>query len=175
MKKEKIDIVIREAIPDDAKEVLRFLEGVATETGFLSYGAEGLAISEEDEKYFIENILNSENNLLLVAILGEQIIGTASVKAEAKPKMKHIGEIGISISKDFWGFGLGTMLMEELIIWAEESEVIRRLELTVQDRNQRAIHLYEKMGFEQEGLLKRGVYDDGEYLDVQLMSKMIDA
>ena len=36
--------------------------------------------------------------------------------------------------------------MEELIRWAHESHVIRRLELTVQDRNQRAIHVY-KIGF----------------------------
>lgn len=44
------------------------------------------------------------------------------------------------------------MLMEAALDWAEHSNTIRRLELTVQKRNKRAIHIYQKFGFEIEGL-----------------------
>ena len=39
MTQEKIDIVLREALPEDAGEIIRFLESAAIETGFLSMGA----------------------------------------------------------------------------------------------------------------------------------------
>ena len=76
------------------------------------------------------------NNVLLVALAGEALGPLLS--ASSKKRMEHIGEIGISILKQYWGYGLGSILMEELIRWAHESHVIRRLELTVQDRNQRS-------------------------------------
>jgi len=64
--------------------------------------------------------------------------------------------------------------VDELIYWSQETGIIRRLELTVQARNQRAIHVYQKLGFNEEAIMPRGVFEDGEYLDVCLMSKMID-
>ena len=52
---------------------------------------------------------------------------------------------------------------------------IRRLELTVQARNKRAVHLYQKFGFGIEGTKKRGARTkNGEFLDVYLMAKLID-
>ena len=53
--------------------------------------------------------------------------------------------------------------------------MIRRLELTVQARNERAVHLYQAFGFEIDGVQKRGAYlTEGEFLDVYLMGKLID-
>lgn len=75
-----------------------------------------------------------------------------------------MGEVGISILKDYWGLGLGTMLLEEVLIWVKENGVLFRLELDVQTRNERAVHLYQKMGFEIEALMKRGARtDDGTF------------
>ena len=65
--------------------------------------------------------------------------------------------------------------MEEAIDWASQSGVIRKLALSVQVRNERAVHLYQSLGFEIESLQKRGAYlDEGEFLDVYLMGKLID-
>ena len=43
-----------------------------------------------------------------------------------------------------------------MIDWANHTPTIRRLELTVQARNERAAHLYQKFGFDIEGTKKRG-------------------
>lgn len=175
MTQEKIDIELREAIPEDASAIIKFLEAAALETGFLSMGAEGLGISSEEEAVHLERILKSENNILLVALLGDEVIATGSVSATDKPKLRHIGEIGVAVAKDYWDFGLGTSLVDELIYWSQETGIIRRLELTVQAQNQRAIHVYQKLGFSEEAIMPRGVFENGEYLDVCLMSKMIDS
>lgn len=172
---EEMEVVIREAIPDDTGALLAVTKVIGGETDLLIMDEEGLALEEEELAYQLARLYESENNILFVALVDAKIVGVASVKAEANVRMAHIGEVGISLLQSFWGFGLGSLLMDEVILWAQESKIIRRLELTVQSRNLRAIHLYEKFGFQTEGVLKRGArLDDGQFLDVRLMSLLID-
>lgn len=171
----ELQVTIREAVPEDAAELLAVLKIIGKETPFLVMDEKGLELTTEEMMYNLADLYESSNNVLLVAFVDGSIVGTASVKASAKQRMEHIGEIGISLLKEFWGFGLGSLLMEEILLWAKASKVIRRLELTVQDRNQRAIHVYEKMGFQTEAIMKRGAKtDEGEFLEVHLMSQLID-
>lgn len=170
---EKVDVVIREAIPDDAEGILNHLNNTALETGFMTMGKEGPGITVEEEQEQLAKLYESNNNILLVALANDEVIGTASIHGSQSPKLSHIGEIGIVIAKKYWGFGLGTAMMEEMIQWANESSVLKRLELTVQARNQKARYLYEKLGFQLEAVMPRGVKDDGKYLDVCLMSMLI--
>ena len=63
------------------------------------------------------------------------------------------------IGKRYWNNGLGSFLLEEAIEWAQASGILRRLQLTVQTRNQAAVHLYQKYGFVIEGRPRAwGVY-----------------
>lgn len=168
------DIQIREAIPQDAENVLNHLKRIAVETGFMTMGVEGPSKTIEAEQKEIKTILESDTTVLLVALDKEKVIGIAEIHGNASPKLKHIGDISISIAKDHWGIGLGTTMMEQLIEWANSpSSNLKRLELTVQARNERARRLYEKMGFKLEAIMPRGVKDGGIYLDVCLMSMMI--
>ncbi len=45
-----------------------------------------------------------------------------------------------------------------------------RVRLRVYELNQRAIRAYEKAGFTREGCMRQGVYKNGRYQDVFLMS-----
>lgn len=175
MTREEVDITIREAVPDDAQQIAAALQQVAVETPYLVMNGEGPAIEVEELAHNLADLYDSPNNVLMVAIIENRIVGTASVSASSKKRMEHLGEVGISILKDYWGFGLGKAMMESLIDWSCEGGIIRRLELTVQERNQRAIQLYEKVGFQTEAILPRGTKtDEDEFLDVRLMSLLID-
>lgn len=170
-----VDFVIREAVPNDGENILSVLKIIGSETPFLIIDEKGLEMSTEAMRENLAKLYASTNNVLFVALVNGEVVAVASVKASSKSRMEHIGEMGISILKDYWGFGLGSLMMEEIILWAKESQVIRRLELTVQDRNRRAIHVYEKFGFKTEAIMPRGAKtDEGEFLDVHLMSRMID-
>ncbi|MEO1771157.1 MULTISPECIES: GNAT family N-acetyltransferase [Enterococcus] len=172
---EALDVVIREAIPDDAEALLQLSQQVAQETEYLVMDETGMALTPEMLAVHLESLYESPNNLLLVVFVDDQLVGNASVKASAEYRVAHIGEIGISILKEFWGLGLGSLLMEEILYWAQESQVIRRLELTVQTQNARAVQLYQKFGFQQEATMIRGARSNhGEFLDVYLMSLLID-
>lgn len=171
----EVEITLREAIPDDAAEIQKVSRQIAKETDFLIMDETGLGLTEELLQLQLADLYESENNILLLALADEQIVGMASIKAGAEKIIAHIGEIGISVLKEFWGIGLGTALLDELIYWSEEQLPLRRLELTVQKRNERAVHLYQKFGFETEAVMKRGACDQqGNFIDVLLMSKLID-
>lgn len=175
MAREEINITIREAIPNDAEQVAAVLQQVGRETPYLVMDGTGAAIEVEELAQNFADLYESINNVLMVAIIDGKIVGTASVGASNKKRMEHLGEVGISVLKDYWGFGLGRAMMDSLVEWAIEGGIIRRLELTVQQRNQRAIQLYEKIGFQTEAIMPRGAKtDDGEFLDVCLMSLLID-
>ena len=47
-----------------------------------------------------------------------------------------------------------------------------RVELEVYADNERAIHLYEKLGFEQEGLLRMTTVRNGRYVDEYKMARI---
>jgi ribosomal protein S18 acetylase RimI-like enzyme len=47
----------------------------------------------------------------------------------------------------------------------------RAFHLTV--RNPRAFHLYEKLGFEKEVKIRRGLFKNGQYLDLWLMALLL--
>ncbi|WP_225743200.1 GNAT family N-acetyltransferase [Marinilactibacillus sp. Marseille-P9653] len=171
--REEIEISIREAIPSDAESLLNCLEKTALQTGFMTMGEEGAGLTVEEESHHIAEIYESDINCLIVAILGEEIIGMATIHAVDKPKIRHIGELGIVVDKEYWGFKIGTELLREVLKWSDESDVIKRVELKVQQRNERAIHLYKKYGFELEGVMQRGVKDNGEFLPVCMMGKLV--
>ncbi len=59
---------------------------------------------------------------------------------------------------------LGRILLEDALEWVEEVGTIKRLELTVQARNKKARHLYEKFDFELENVKKWGARDENGQL-----------
>jgi putative acetyltransferase len=69
--------------------------------------------------------------------------------------------------------GVGRALLDAAVDWARGAGV-RKLELHVFPHNAPAISLYEKLGYEREGL-RRAHYrrSDGSYSDVLLMAKQL--
>ena len=170
---EEVGIILREAVPGDAKDILLMMGQVNKETEFLVLDEAELLLPPETLEEELDYIYESNNNLLLLAIYEGTIIGTASVKADSQFRLSHVGEVGISILQEYWG--MGTLMLEEIISWAKEMGVLFRLELDVQVRNERAVHLYRKMGFQIEAVMPRGARTDlGEFLDVYKMSYLIE-
>ena len=60
----------------------------------------------------------------------------------------------------------------EIIDLAENWLNLKRLELQVNTDNASAIHLYEKFGFEKEGILRKNAFRDGIYIDAYTMAKV---
>ena len=147
------EVIVEEAQLSDAKALVDLLSQVSQETDFVV--AETI-LSQEDMEIFLERHLESVNEICLVVRVGKELAGVLNVSSTSSPQTNHIGDIFIAVQEKYWGYGLGSLLMEVALDWACHTPVIRRLELTVQARNSRAVHVYEKFGFKIEDTKERG-------------------
>lgn len=81
------------------------------------------------------------------------------------------GVAGLSIviaPRELWGRGLGREALS-LFIWFAFAELgLHRLQLTVFAENERAIRLYEGLGFQREGAFREFLHRDGHRQDMLL-------
>lgn len=79
-------------------------------------------------------------------------------------------EMGITIGdKAYWGQGYGRDAIRVLLDYAFRLRGVRRVYLTVNGNNSRAIHAYAACGFVEEGRLRRHVWSNGDYIDLVYM------
>lgn len=127
----KQEICFREATGQDVGGVIDFFNQVGTETEFLIMDETGFAGKKEALAQVLEQTFNDPGQICLLAMFGEVPIGMLSIKTDYHERVSHIGDVFIAVKKAYWGHGIGQILMEEAINWAECSGIIRRLELTV--------------------------------------------
>ncbi len=164
-------LLVREARPEDADELHEFYKRVTEETHYL------ITLPEEirdvsSERYLIRVYAREWNRLYLVGLVKSRIIAVLKFAGMRRKRLEHSGEMSIAVLRDYWGMGIGSVLMEEMLIWAE-SVGIERIELSVLAGNERAIKLYEKYGFVVEGLKRKAVKFENGYGDLIMMAKFL--
>ena len=166
---------IRRASAADAEAVLDCCRQVGGETDCMTFGAEGVAVTVEEERAFLERMARERSRLFLVAAEGGQVIGTASLSGFAQPRLAHRGEVSVAVRKAAWGRGIGSALLAEVIRFAGEEAGLRILSLEVRSDNARAIALYRRFGFEKTGTFRGFLRVDGTDYDVDLMQLALTA
>jgi len=79
----------------------------------------------------------------------------------------------MAVVEDWRGRGVGSALMEACVEWAQEHG-IHKLALQVWPHNDAALRLYEKFGFEREGLLRSHYRrQNGELWDAIVMGRLL--
>ena len=144
-----MSIRIEKAIPSDAAKLLKYLKQVGGETDNLTFGPEGMPFSVEAEAEFIYSMENSIDNIMLLAKSDDKIVECASLNRLPR-RMKHRGDFAISVVKEYWNRGIGSLLLEQIIAFAKENS-FEVIDLQVRSDNKSAIHLYEKYGFKKIG------------------------
>ena len=158
----------------DAEALLDYLRITAEETDFLLRYPEECdkMYTLEGEKRIIERIVNSENELMLVCTVDDEIAGVCNLMFNTRVKTRHIAKIAMGNVKKYWGLGIGTRMMEELISIAEKREGVIQLELEFIEGNRRARALYEKLGFRITGVHPNAIMlKDGTLLNDYLMAR----
>lgn len=111
------------------------------------------------------------NSLSIVAEIEGQIVGLAGLHRFDGRRL-HAAALGMGVHDAFTGRGIGKALLGALIDAADNWLNIKRIELTVFTDNTPAIRLYEKFGFETEGVLKANAFKDGRFADAFAMARV---
>ena len=166
---------IREAGIDDAKNLLAYLQQVGSESDNLTFDAKGVPFTEEQERAYLDLRMCSPNTITLLAMEGEKIIGSLGIDTPSFERLSHRGEMGISVLKEYWGQGVGSALLEAMFSWIRDNPTrLRKIDLTVREDNDRAIALYKKFGFQEEGKVTRLVAIGNTFYDGITMGLLLD-
>ncbi|MBI4636449.1 MAG: GNAT family N-acetyltransferase [Candidatus Rokubacteria bacterium] len=124
----------------------------------------------EAEEEFIQSLVKSEHDLALgiVARQTDRLIGATGL--HRIDFRNHHAAFGIVIGdKNEWNKGYGTEATGLLVGYAFGTLNLNRVWLHVYENNPRAIHVYEKVGFKREGVLRQDRYQEGRYWDAITM------
>lgn len=167
-------VVLRNAEESDSAAILEYLRATAKETRFLLSEPEEILFTLEQEKNFIRNGNESENELMLTATLEGRHVGNCAMRSMGvKQRYKHRCNVSIALYKEYWGMGIAKQMMSAVLEQAKLAGY-EQAELEVVASNERAIKLYENLGFVACGRLPNNMkYKDGTYEDAVFMVKQL--
>ncbi|MBO3373359.1 GNAT family N-acetyltransferase [Clostridium perfringens] len=126
----------------------------------------------EEEELIKEKIINrGKNQYWYVAEENGKVIGLGILMNHGNLRKKHVGVITLMVNSDYQNKGVGSLLMDKLINLSESLNIIR-LELCVFRDNYKAINLYKKFGFKEEGIKVKSALKNGEYADEIMMARI---
>lgn len=127
--------------------------------------------TDEQQSELLIRKLTVPHDLFLVVEADAQIIGIGFLNGSALRRFGHEVTLAVAILRDFWGKGVGTALIREMLAWSD-SRAIVRVSLEVVETNTRAIQLYESFGFVYEGRLRARRRHGDVYLDNLVMARV---
>ena len=165
-----MEISIRTATEADAPALRRYAERLFGERPPGIYRRDTPSVAEEVD--FIRSRLTPANSTTLVAEDGTAIIGLLDFAGGSLEEERHTGSFGISVDRDYRAAGIGSALIERLLAWAPTAG-ITRVEVRAWSNNPRALALYRRLGFREEGCLKAAITSDGQPVDVIVLARLL--
>jgi RimJ/RimL family protein N-acetyltransferase len=131
-------------------------------------GAPFRYINPEVDIRWFDSYMANRNSCVRCAVVDvgepDKILGLVSltnIDQLNQSALLHI-MIGDTISQ---GKGMGTFAVKSMVEHAFYNLNLHRIELIVLSSNKRAQHVYEKVGFVREGVLRKSIYKSGEFVD----------
>lgn len=166
-----MELTIRSVRADDAAAVLAHSKIIGGETRNVTFGPEGIPLTEEKERAYLASLEQSPDTCMFLAFDGGELVATAHVgRISPKARLAHRAGVAVSVKKSHWGRGIATQLLAQCL---EKGRAMgcTVFELEVLAGNAAAIHVYEKLGFRQIGRFERFLrYEDGTFADALLMN-----
>ena len=169
-----VEFEIRYPKNEDAQALCDYINNLSQEKTFIRF--QGEAIRIEDETEYLNSQLEKINKnmaVLLFVVCDSKIIGCSGIEMKDKTE-SHEGVLGISISKNIRGEGIGKRFMKKVLGEAEKNiPELKLITLGVFGDNALALNMYLKLGFVEFGRLAGGSLHKGNYVDHIYMYKKI--
>lgn len=169
-------IHLRAILFSDVQERHEFFVKLSLAQAGMVHTIDEIEIHTHETHEKIYDFLKNKRGLWLVAVnTQKKIVGEIDITVKNLSRIRHNGLLTIGILPEYQGAGLGTLMMEEAILWAKTHKLLR-IELNVFNTNTRAQDLYQKFGFVVEGVRKNFLrHEDASFEDDLLMAKYLEA
>lgn len=157
---------IRNLEGTDTKSLMDYINVLSAERTFIL--RQGEVITLEDEERFVASQLEAVSRKKAVHLVVEcngAVVGASQINLKNGVHC-HVGHLGISLLAGYRDQGIGTTLLRISLDEARRRlDGIRIVDLTVFAVNNRAMHLYTKLGFREFGRLPKAISYNGAYVD----------
>ncbi len=167
--KDHQEAVIRYPRWEDLDALLSYINVLSEEDIYLTFSGE--TVTKEGEMYYLTETFKSIERgdmVNLCCYINNILVGTCTISRDVQSRKRsyHIGIFGITVSKQFRRSGLGEQLARITIAEAQRTIVgLKLLILSVYSPNIAAQSLYKKLGFKTAGIVPKGVWYKGTYID----------
>ena len=150
-----MDAKIRVSRVEYWQEILDLYRRVASIPGALARSKE--EISTEYVRGFLKK--SHESGVTMIAFSGMQIVGEIHAYKMEPSVFSHVlSDLTVVVHPDFRGKGIGRALFSAFLqeVKSSHSDILR-VELIARESNKKAISMYESLGFQREGELKKRI------------------
>lgn len=158
MKLRSDNITIRDFEEDDIQFKVDIINNSLNNT-FLHYD---LPLEYEKTLQWFKN-KNTNNRLDCTIEYNDKVCGFIGLLDIDKKNNK--AEYYICVDYSYSGKGIGTESSKLLLKYAFDNLNINKIYLYTEENNKNAQHLFEKIGFHKEGLLKDDIKNNGEFVN----------
>jgi RimJ/RimL family protein N-acetyltransferase len=165
------EVTLRTPRWSDLDDMLGFINGLVEEEAMIAVDTK--KTREEEIEWVATNLkrLEKDEHMCVVAEVDGHMVGSTEIKPRFG-RLKHYGTLGISLKAGYRESGIGQEMLREIEKHAPRLG-IKYLALEVFGSNERAIHVYEKIGYKRVGSYPDGVKYKGDYVDSVHMVKKI--
>ena len=156
------EVIFRYPKANDFDAIWKFACEIAEEDTFVTLN---IVPTEEEERLWFDDMMKSvekQESIYIMVEVNGVYAGNCRV-LRGKYRSTHVGDVGISLLSKFRDEGIGIALMKSLI---DEAKALglRLLTLRCYENNPRALHIYEKLGFQKAGVTPGAILYKGEYI-----------
>jgi RimJ/RimL family protein N-acetyltransferase len=154
---------------EDLDDLLEFINGLVDEEAMIAANQKHTRESETD--WLARNLTNLEKDkhIAVVAEADGRVVGSCEINPRPG-RMSHVGSLGISVKDGYREKGIGQEMMREMERQAPRLG-LETIYLEVFSNNDRAIHVYRKMGYVETGRIPACIKYKGGYVDSVIMTK----
>jgi RimJ/RimL family protein N-acetyltransferase len=172
---DRLPFVVRAATPSDVNAVLDIQRAALVESDdYFVRTLEEFDSARDVAASDLTTLLSQDNSVWLVADRDGSVIGSLDFHGGEFAQIRHVGRFGMTVHSDYRNRGIGTGLVEMMLLWATNHPFVEKLTTNLFTNNTRAITLLNRFGFQSEGRKHREfLVAPGRYLDAILLSKWI--
>ncbi len=164
--------IIRGIEASDARSFIHLQEEIFQQTDFMYNVQNELDLTVQQLRKNLAYWKQLKNRTILLCVLNGIFAGYAVVHGYKQSKVRHVASIRLAVKEEHQQKGIGSALMKAVENWSKQRD-ISRLELTVMEHNNVALHLFTKLGFQQEGIRQNAIKLNNTYVNEYCLSKIL--
>lgn len=161
-------LVLREMRPEDAEAIFHILG----DEEVMRYYEMPVFIRLEEARQTLERVRSrrerGEGMRWGITIKGEDtVVGSCGYSWHLSHRF---GEIGYDLARAYWKQGIMTEAIQALLQFGFEARNLHRVEAKVRLGNDASMRVLQKLGFQEEGILRERIFVNNQFYDVKLFS-----